>query len=437
MPENFETELQSTFDLLRGKKLLVAVSGGIDSMVLTDVLLKQKMDISLAHCNFKLRENESSDDQHFVEHFAQSRDFQLFVASFDTSQFAQDFHLSVQMAARELRYNWFKELAGTHGFDYILTAHHADDNLETFLINLSRATGIDGLTGIPRQNGKVLRPLLGISRSRIEAYAKTHGLSWREDSSNASDKYLRNQIRLKVVPVLKSLQPDWLHAFEKTQQHLRQTQAMAEDAAVLVYRQVAQQANDEIHFNLDKLLRLPNYNSYLYHWLREFGFTAWDDIASLVGSESGKQVLAPNHRLIKNRGFLILSPLYPDRNVESYEISINQKDVNVPIKLSISSAGSVSDATNNVIFVDAGKLEFPMTLRKWQAGDVFQPYGMGGRSKKVSKFFKDAHLSLTDKEKIWLLCAGQKIVWIVGYRADDRFKVDPTTSQILKITLTP
>jgi len=432
----FQNQIDQNFPFLNGKKLLLAISGGIDSMVLLDLFQKPNCNISIAHCNFQLRGNESDEDQYFIENFAEKNNIPFFTTRFDTAKFAQDFKLSTQVAARELRYRWFYELAEKESFDFILTAHHADDNLETFLINLSRGTGIGGLTGIPKQNDKILRPLLDVSRSEIEAYANENRLEWREDSSNASDKYVRNKIRHDIVPVLKALNPELLSTFQKTQNYLQQTQAMAEDAAILIYQQVAQQANDEIHFNLKKLQKLPNYRSYLYHWLHEFGFAAWNDIYELTDSQSGKQVLAPKYRLVKSRDFLILSPLSDKDETPIFEITAAQQEVNFPINLSICKVNDISDVSNNTIFVDAEKIQFPLALRKWNEGDVFQPFGMNGQSKKVSKFFKDEGFSITKKEKTWLLCSGDQIVWIVGSRADERFKIHPTTNQILKITVT-
>lgn len=435
MKTAFHNLLNSKLDFLKGKKLLLATSGGIDSMVLADLLLKGDFEITIAHCNFQLRGIESFEDQKFIENFAHKNNIPVFITQFDTRAFAEDYKLSTQVAARELRYNWFYELLETENCDFILTAHHADDNFETFLINLSRGTGIEGLTGIPQQNEKIIRPLLAFSRTEIEAYANENQVEWREDSSNASDKYLRNKIRHNIVPLLKELNPEFLSAFQKTQDYLQQTQSMAEDAAIMVYQQVAQEANDEIHFNLKKLKKLPNYHSYLYQWLSEFGFSAWKDIYALADSQSGKQIFSPEFRLIKNRDFLILSPLKNESEISEFLIDENTTDVNFPIKLSFSKVDSVIETSDKTIFTDAEKMEFPLTLRRWNEGDVFEPFGMGGKSKKVSKFFKDEKFSLAEKEKTWLLCSGNKIVWIVGKRADERFKVSETTKNMLQIAL--
>ncbi len=436
MIEKFQSHLAKNLGFLSGKKLLLAISGGIDSMVMLDVFTKSGYEISMAHCNFQLRGAESVADEKWVRDYAAQHQIPIFVTHFDTKAFAEDYKLSTQVAARELRYNWFYELLDTHNFDYVLTAHHADDNLETFLINLSRGTGLDGLIGIPQQNDRIVRPLLVFNRSEIEHYAQSNKIQWREDSSNASDNYLRNKIRHNLVPILKDLHPDFLVSFAKTQQYLQQSQQLVEDAVVMVYQQVAQDANDEIHFNLKKLKQLPNYRSYLYQWLKEFGFTAWDDIYDLAESQSGKQILAPDYRLLKNRDFFILRPL--DKETQPQEFWI-EKDaqVNIPLKLTFSKSEAQSGSSNSVIFVDEEKLEFPLLLRRRKEGDVFLPAGMDGQSKKLSKFFKDEKFSLIEKENAWLLCSGNQIVWVIGHRADERFKPTTTTKQILKIALTP
>ena len=291
---------------LKQKKLLLAVSGGLDSMVLLHLFQELNCDIAIAHCNFQLRGIESFGDQKFVQDYAEANEIPVFVTQFDTEAFAKDYKLSTQVAARELRYNWFYELLETEKFDYILTAHHADDNLETFLINFTRGTGLEGLTGIPVQNDKIIRPLLFLTRNEIDSYAKDHGIQWREDSSNASDKYVRNKIRHHLIPVLKELNPHFMDSFLKTEGYLQESLAMVEDAANMIYQQVASEVDNQIHFDLNKILQLPNYQSYLYEWLKEYGFTAWEDIYDLVDSQSGKQVFAVDFRLLKDRDSLIL-----------------------------------------------------------------------------------------------------------------------------------
>ena len=435
MLEKFQNYIIQNFQFLIGKKLLLAISGGLDSMVMVDLFHKLPFEIAIAHCNFQLRGLESFEDQKFIQDYAKTNEIKLFLTQFDTEAFANDYKLSIQVAARDLRYNWFYEILETENYDYILTAHHADDNLETFLIHLVRGTGIDGLTGIPSQNGKVIRPLLIFSRSEIEQYAGDNAIEWREDSSNASDKYLRNKIRHNLVPILKELNPEFLSSFHKTQTYLQESRAMVEDASILVYQQVAKEKGTEIHFDLKQVKKLPNYRTYLYHWFNDYGFSAWDDIYDLVDGQSGKQVFSSEFRLLKNRDFLILSPLNSQDENEEYFINKNQKEVNVPLNLTFCKVVDKNLVSNTCIFVDEDKLWYPLVLRRWKDGDTFQPLGMNGESKKVSKFFKDEKLSLIEKEKAWLLCADKEIVWIVGKRQDERFKTNNSTKNILKIQL--
>jgi tRNA(Ile)-lysidine synthase len=435
MQQKFLNHINQNFPFLNGKKLLLATSGGLDSMVMVDLFHKLNYSIAIAHCNFQLRGVESFKDQAFVQNYSEVNKIESFVTQFDTEAFAEDYKLSTQVAARELRYSWFYELSETKNFDYILTAHHADDNLETYLINFVRGTGLDGLTGIPAQNDIVIRPLLIFSRQEIEYYSKENNIEWREDSSNASDKYLRNKIRHNLVPILKELNPDFLSSFQKTQKYLQESKTMAEDASIMIYQQVAEENGDDIHFDLNQLKKLPNYKSYLYQWLNEFGFSAWEDIYDLVESQSGKQVFSNEFRLLKNRDFLILSPINFVEEREEYFIKKGQKEVKIPLNLSFCNIDDISIESNTTIFVDDDSLHFPLLLRHWREGDTFKPFGMEGKSKKVSKFFKDEKLSLIEKGNIWLLCSDNQIVWIVGLRQDERFKIKNTTKNILKIQL--
>ena len=434
MLEKLKKHINQNFPFLENSRLLLATSGGIDSMVLAHLLHQLNYDIALCHCNFQLRGLESFGDQNFVQEYATANQIPLFLTQFDTEAFANDYKLSTQIAARELRYNWFYELLETEGYDYIVTAHHADDNIETFLINLSRGTGLEGLVGIPAKNDKIIRPLLVFSREEIQEYAKQNNIQWREDSSNASDKYLRNKIRHHLIPLLKELNPKFLESFQKTQIYLNQSQELVEDAAVMVYQQVAKEEGDTIVFNLEQLLRLPNYKSYLYQWLNEFGFTAWEDVYDLVEAQSGKQVFSADFRLLKDRTTLILSPIQE----EEAEVFFIEKDIitiETPLQLSFSKVNEIKNASHSTIYVDEDQLVYPLLLRKWEEGDVFQPFGMNGKTKKLSKLFKDEKLSLIEKENRWVLWSGNQIVWVVGIRQDERFRINATTKNILKISL--
>jgi tRNA(Ile)-lysidine synthase len=435
MKNIFQNHIDKEIPYLNKKKLLLAVSGGLDSMVLLHLFRELKFDIAVAHCNFQLRGVESFEDQKFIQEYADANGVPIYVTQFDTEAFAKDYKLSTQVAARALRYNWFYELLEEENFDYILTAHHADDNLETFLINFTRGTGLEGLTGIPVENDKIIRPLLFLTRNEIDDYAKKHKIKWREDSSNASDKYVRNKIRHHLVPIFKELNPNFMASFLKTENYLQQSQSMVEDAASMVYQQVAREEGDHIHFDLSKLLQLSNYQSYLYQWLKEFGFTAWDDIYDLVNGQSGKQVFASGYRLLKDRDSLIVCPVNEEESAAEFHINENQTEVNIPLKLSLCKVSDISNESNKTIFVDADQLVYPLVVRKWKTGDIFMPFGMNGKSKKVSKLFKDEKLSLIEKENTWILCSGEQIVWVIGIRADHRFRTFNATKNILKIEL--
>jgi tRNA(Ile)-lysidine synthase len=435
MLTKFQNHLTTQFPFLKEKKLFIAVSGGIDSIVLVDLLHKLEYEIAVLHCNFSLRSAESDGDEAFVKSFCKERNIEVLVQKFDTKQFASDYKLSIQVAARKLRYDWFYEQLENRNFDFILTAHHLNDSLETFLINFSRGTGLDGLTGIPAQNDKIIRPLLPFSREEIELYAEENAIQWREDSSNSSDKYLRNKLRHDVIPILKEVQPNLLSSFENTIKHLQQAQSLVNDASRIIYKEVVTEEENSIKINLKNLIQLTNYQAYLYQWLKDFGFVAWDDIYDLVSAQSGKKVLSPEFILVKDRDFFILTPKIDEEIPQEFLIEKEDSKVNIPLKFTFCNVSDISVTDSNSIFVDENKLQFPLTLRKWQEGDYFYPFGMTGK-KKLSKYFKDEKFSLIDKSSTWILCSDNQIVWIVNKRMDDRFKVNNNTTTILKITIT-
>jgi len=433
MLSKLQSHLSDNLPFLKDKKLLLAISGGIDSVVLIHLFKQLGHDIAIAHCNFNLRGEESDGDERFVRNLAKENSIKIFVTSFDTKRFADDSKLSVQIAARQLRYTWFTELLQQNSLDHLLTAHHLDDSIETFLINFTRGTGLEGLTGIPQVNNTTVRPLLPFTRAEIEDYAKENNIKWREDSSNASHKYLRNKLRHDVVPVLKELNPSFASSFVQTLQNLQQAQSLVQDAAILVYKQVVTDRDNQKHIDILQLKRLPNYKAYLYQWLMPFGFTAWEDIYNLTEAQTGKIILSGSYRLLKDREVLILEPL-PQNDGTVYAIEKEQGEIENPIRLKIRRVEvMLVDSTKNVVFVNNQLIKFPLFVRKWQEGDYFYPLGMNGQKKKVSKYFKDEKLSLSDKENIWLLCSENEIVWVIGMRADDRFKVTEYTTQILKI----
>ena len=435
MLTKFQSHINENLPFLKKKKLLLATSGGIDSMVLLHLCHKLELDIRVAHCNFQLRGDESDEDEDFVKSQADKLQIPIFIKKFDTKSFAEKEKLSIQVVARNLRYDWFNTLLINNDYDYILTAHHLDDSLETFLINFTRGSGLDGFTGIPQQNGTIIRPLLPFSRNEIEVFAKENNVEWREDSSNASDNYLRNKLRHDVIPILKELNPSLLHSFENTISNLQQAKSLVEDASQIVYRKVVTDINFQKRINLMELIQMPNYPAYLYQWLEPFGFSDWDSINDLVVVQSGKQVFSETHVLLKDRNELILFPKQNEIEPSNFLISKNQREIKFPLNISFCNVDDISLEATNCIFVDEGKLQFPLVIRKWQEGDWFYPLGMNGK-KKLSKFFKDEKFSLLDKSTTWLLCSENQIVWVIGKRQDERFKVTEETTKILKINYT-
>jgi tRNA(Ile)-lysidine synthase len=431
MLQKFQNHINTNFSFLKDKKLLVATSGGMDSMALVHLFQKLKLNFAIAHCNFQLRESESDGDENFVKEYAKSNNINCFITKFDTKNYSKAHKLSTQVAARNLRYNWFNEILEQEKFDYIVTAHHADDVAETFLINLSRGTGLDGLTGIPSQNGNIIRPLLPFSRTDIGNYVSENNLQWREDSSNASDKYLRNKIRHHIVPVFKEINDSFLQSFQNTLEHLNQEQSLVNDAVQMVYEKVVSEENEQLKIDISTLLRYKNYKAYLYQWLYKYGFSAWDDVYNLVDSQTGKQIFSKNFILLKNRGFLVLSKIHNIENQEFIISSISEIP-KFPLKLNLCNLSNISNQSKCVIFVDENKIQFPLTIRKWKEGDYFYPSGMQGK-KKVSKYFKDEKFTLFQKQDTWILESNKQIVWIIGHRADERFKVENTTQTTIKI----
>ena len=434
MISKLQNYIQSNFPYLKEKKLLLAISGGIDSMVLLHLFHELKFDISVAHCNFNLRDAESDADEIFVKSTCDTLKIPYFIQKFDTKQFSLDHKLSIQLAARKLRYEWFSELLVENNLDFVLTAHHLDDEIETFLINLTRGTGLEGLTGIPAKNEQIIRPLLKFSREEIESFAKENAIKWREDSSNASNKYLRNKLQHDIVPILKELNPSFMQSFQNTLDNLKQSQSLVDDASRIVYRKVVHEEENLKKITISELIQLENYEAYLFQWLKPLGFSAWEDIYTLVNAQSGKQIFAENFILLKDRDFLIVSEINHQVNQNVFTIQKDTLEVKNPLKLAISKVDNVSNHSNKTIFVDEEKIVYPLTIRKWQEGDFFYPSGMDGK-KKVSKYFKDEKFSLIDKQNQWLLCSNDEIVWIINHRADERFIANNNTNYILKLEI--
>lgn len=415
-------------------KVILALSGGIDSMVLADLLQKAKVQFVAAHCNFHLRDVESDGDDWFVRKFAENRGIQCFVKHFETEKYAANHGISIEMAARELRYTWFEQLRQQLGYDKIVVAHHADDQAETFFINLLRGAGLRGLKGMQPQNGVVIRPLLWASREQIRRYAAENHIVWREDHTNAESVYLRNKIRNQLLPVFDELQPDARQGLYKSLEHLASENELYRELLKEKFGQIIEE-NDGCQI-IGKQYFVNNFQL-LFEWLRNYDFNTdqCQFIYEAIGTGIGNQYNSSTHRVIIGRDDLQLSEIKEDANDE-IQIEIGEKEVFSPIHLCFSkferTDDFVIDKSSEVAQLDFDKIRFPLTLRHWQHGDRFHPLGMKG-SKLLSDFFVDQKFTEWQKRNVWLLVsADDDILWVVGWRIDDRFKVTSETKSVFR-----
>ena len=437
MEKLFLNNIEKNFSSLLNNKFIVAVSGGVDSIVLLHLCRNLKLNFVIAHCNFKLRGKESDDDELFVKNLAVKYNISFYSNSFNTKELSNSSNKSVQMIARDLRYSWFNKLSEELGIDYIITAHHIDDSIETFLINLSRGAGINGFLGIPEVNNKINRPLLAFTKDQLKSYALENKILFREDSSNKKKDYMRNKIRLEVIPKLKKINPHLLESFPKTIKKLEQSKSIIADRIAKVLSEVSFKKGGELFFEIESIKNLSNIEAYVYEIFKQYNFTQWDDIVDLLDSQTGKEVVSKTHRLLKNREYLILT-----KKVGLQEISTLINSSKEEIKISagtiiFSKADKIDKKNPYSIFLDSKKLKFPLKVRNVVSGDYFYPFGMDGK-KKVSKYLKDQKISKYDKEKTLILeTSKNEIVWLIGMRLDHRFSVTDKTKEILKIELIP
>ena len=420
--------------LLSGEKpVVVGISGGADSVALLHILVSLGYKCIAAHCNFNLRGDESFRDEQFTIDFTKRLQVPLCKISFETNKYAQENRLSVEMAARELRYRWFEELLNTYDADAVAVAHHRDDSVETLLINLTRGSGLTGLTGIKPKNGNVVRPLLCVSREDIYAYIENNGLEYVTDSSNSSDIYTRNFIRLKVIPLLEEINPSVKASLARTANHLYD--------ASLIYNHSIEEARKVIiqnnRLSISVLLSFPAPATILYEMLKPYGFsrTVCESIFTVLEKDSGKIFYSSTHRLLKDRSDLLIDVLSGEDN-RAYLINLEDDNVDLPVELKpeivVIKEDYQIEKDRKFAYFDFDKLSFPLVLRHWQEGDWFVPFGMKGK-KKISDYFSDKKFSLFDKEKTWLLCSGQDVIWIVGERTDNRYRIEKTTKRVLKL----
>lgn len=423
------------------QRLLIAVSGGLDSSVLAELAWRTGFDFGIAHANFGLRGEDSRADEAFVKEMAAHYKKPFFRESFSPKEVGTEKGISLQVAARDLRYDWFRGLMEQQDdrFDILVTAHHLDDNIETSMMHFFRGTGIAGLRGMLPRQGNIVRPLLNFSKAELKDFALTNGLSWREDISNQGDAYTRNYFRNRLIPSLREVFPSVEHNLAANINRFRETEIIFRQAMEKQLGKLLKPAGAEIHIPVLLLKKTVPLDTYLHAILERFGFpvTQLPDMRQLLDAESGKYIAGPAHRIIRNRSWLIVAPLeQPDPGiilVETGNTEVLFPEGKLLFGLTASAPAS-PDPDKMLAWLDAAEINFPLILRRAKAGDYFYPLGMT-KKKKIARFLVDQKLSRSAKEKVWVLEMDRKILWVTGQRIDNRFRLTPKTASVLKVEL--
>jgi len=441
MLERFKAYINRCNLIAEGDHLVLALSGGIDSMVLADLLLKTKVDFVVAHCNFHLRSEESDSDEKYVREFAEKHGIQCFVKHFETVEYAEEKGVSIEMAARDLRYAWFEELRQQLDYEKIAVAHHADDQAETFFINLLRGAGLRGLKGMQPKNGVIIRPLLWASREQIHQYAIENQILWHEDHTNAESVYLRNKIRNQLLPVFDELHPEARQGLYKSLEHLSAENELFRELLKEKLSQIVRHDDGIQKAKIPEPVEGPTLSfQLLFEWLRNYGFNTDQCrfIFEAMETGIGNKYFSSTHQLVIGRNELQLSEIKSVSD-EEIQIEVGKGKIILPIHLRFSrferSSDFVIDKSSDVALLDFDKLHFPLALRHWRHGDRFHPLGMKG-SKLLSDFFVDQKFTEAQKQNVFLLVSAEsEILWVVGYRIDDRFKIEETTKSVFACRL--
>ncbi|PIE88400.1 MAG: tRNA lysidine(34) synthetase TilS [Bacteroidetes bacterium] len=426
--------------MAEGTQVLLAVSGGVDSMCMCHLFQHAEIPYGIAHCNFRLRGAESDADEAFVRAYAEALGVPCFTRAFDTKGYAATQGISIQMAARALRYEWFDTLLVPNGYDYVATAHHLDDQVETFFINLIRGSGIAGLHGIRPLTGKVLRPLLFATRSEILSYVEAHAIPYREDRSNASIKYLRNRIRHEVLPRMEAIEPNFSRKVNRTVSFLRKSEMIVNQCIEEAERVAVRKENDKIVINIRALWHYEPTDYYLYHFVRPYGFTASqvEDMMRALSNPPGGQFLSQSHLLFVGREEIVL---VPRREVPEAYYLLEEKSEQMASswcwkmgREAIDPSVFVFPGSESEVCLDSAKIRFPLTLRHWREGDFFFPLGMNHK-KLLSDFFVDKKMDVLQKRETWLLLSGEDIIWVVGHRIDHRYRIMESTEEVIRFSV--
>ncbi len=439
MLKKFLTYINEKIVFQPNQKVLLAVSGGMDSVVMLHLFAKANFTFAVAHCNFGLRGEESEADEQFVKKLAKKYKVLFFSEQFETESFAQQEKISVQMAARVLRYEWFENTCQTHGFSYVATAHHLNDTLETVLFNITKGTGIAGLHGIQPKSGKIIRPLLFANREEIYEYVVENQLAWREDSSNQSSHYHRNLIRNEVVPLLKTINPNLEHTIENTAERVLAVEKILFAELERVRKAVFREENGVRYINFEQLQSETEPVIKIYELLKPFHFTYTQvrEIWQTLSAESGRQFDSPSHRLVKDRTELVITPkglqTYIPATIEETEENFQNEILSLKMQ-KVPATGYKIPTSPKIAALDAATLKFPLKIRLWKQGDKFCPLGMK-QKKKLSDFLIDEKVPVNVKERTYVLLSGDAIVWVVGMRVDDRFKITKETTEVYQVSV--
>jgi len=422
-------------------RILLAVSGGIDSVVMAHLFRKAGYDCVIAHCNFQLRGVDSELDEGFVRSLASYLEIPVKIKHFDVESERKEHGFSLQMAARDLRYKWFEELMTEHSVDRVATAHNKNDAVETFFLNLSRGSGIRGLKGISPRRGKIIRPLLFSSRSRIEAYQMSQKIEFREDSSNLETKYQRNKIRHDVLPVMEQINPGFLEAMEGNMERLVEVFEIYDQSIQQIRDELFIEKQGKITIEIEKLRALSPLRTWLYELFSPFGFTPMqcEGIEKIMDSGPGRQSISTTHRLFMDRDQMILIAS-GRKTFERFYLDDPEKHSSLPFPMDMevldrAELDSIPKDPDTAC-LDLDEIQFPLIIRRWMHGDYFFPLGME-QSKKLSDFFVDEKVPVPEKEGTWIMASGKKIVWIMGYRIDHRFRITPSTTSVLRLRFQP
>ena len=454
--QRFKQYIQKENLLQPTDRLLLAVSGGIDSVVLCELCKQAGYHFVIAHCNFQLRGEESDRDEKFVRSLGEKYGVEVLVKKFDTKQIAIDEKKSIETTARDLRYQWFYEKIVERRpttddrqpksedrrlptASFIVTGHHADDNIETVVMNFFRGTGISGIRGMLPKQGKIVRPLLFARRAELEDFVANNQLQYVTDATNFENEYTRNFFRNQIIPLVKESFPEAEKNVLKNIHRFAETEQLYQQAIEQHTKKLLEKKGNEIHIPVLKLLQVKPLHSVLFEIIKQIGFTSHQvaDAISLLQSETGKYIQSATHRIIKNRNWLIITP---NQTTEAQNILIEEEDSKIHFEKGIIQierrpiTSYQSSSVNLTAQLNAAEIKFPLLLRKWKQGDCFYPLGMN-KKKKISRFFIDQKLSLSQKENVWVIEMDKKIIWVVGMRIDNRFKITDSTQEFISLTL--